>query len=179
MNVFSSTPNERPAAPPERRPFTQPTATQPIAPPISAHAEAGAHRPSVLGKTLSFKGELWADEDLVLQGRVEGTIHHTQSLTVGPDGVVIGDIHARGIVVEGTVEGDLHGSVSVHVAASAKVRGNIVAPRVGIMEGATFNGGVDMSSAQATHAVQRHGSTPRAAELAISDPSVDRILSRP
>ena len=172
MNVFSSTP-ERPVAPPERRPLSPAPA-----PPISPNPEPGAHRPSVLGKTLSFKGELWADEDLVLQGRVEGTIHHTQSLTVGPDGVVIGDIHARGIVVEGTVEGDLHGSVSVLVSASAKVRGNIVAPRVGIMEGASFNGGVDMSGA---HAALEHGqgSMVRAADLAISEPSVDRILARP
>jgi cytoskeletal protein CcmA (bactofilin family) len=175
MNVFSSTPNERPVAPPERRPFTPGIAP----PPISTNTEAEAHRPSVLGKTLSFKGELWADEDLVLQGRVEGTIHHTQSLTVGPDGVVIGDIRARGIVVEGTVEGDLHGSVSVLVTASAKVRGNIVAPRVGIMEGATFNGGVDMTGAQAVTAERGRASAARAADLAISDPSVDRILTRP
>ncbi|HUN27206.1 MAG TPA: polymer-forming cytoskeletal protein [Steroidobacteraceae bacterium] len=173
MNVFN-TPNERPVAPPERRPLPPG-----VAPPAAPNVDAPARRPSVLGKTLTFKGELWADEDLVLQGRVEGTIHHTQSLTVGPDGVVIGDIHARGIVVEGTVEGDLHGSVSVLVAATAKVRGNIVAPRVGIMEGANFNGGVDMSGAQAAAMERGRAATPRAAELSVSEPSVDRILSRP
>jgi len=172
MSVFSA-PNDRPVAPPERRPLPPG-----VAPPVPS-TEAAARRPSVLGKTLTFKGELWADEDLVLQGRVEGTIHHTQSLTVGPDGVVIGDVHARGIVVEGTVEGDLHGSVSVLVAATAKVRGNIVAPRVGIMEGATFNGGVDMSGADAVAAEHTRASRTDADAVALSEPSVERILARP
>jgi len=178
MSVFNNqTPNDRPAAP-ERRPPPSPfQSTAPVQPPVAAPVEGSAPRPSVLGKTLIFKGELSADEDLILQGRVEGSIHHTQSLTVGVDGVVIGDTHARSIVVEGTVEGDLKASVSVLVAATAKVRGNIAAPRVGIMEGANFNGSVDMSSAQAARA-----SDPRAAhaaETGLSESSVERILGRP
>jgi cytoskeletal protein CcmA (bactofilin family) len=135
---------------------------------------APQNRPSVLGKTLVFKGELWADEDLVLQGRVEGSIHHEQNLTVGPDGVVIGDVRARTILIEGTVEGDLHGSASVVVAATAKVRGNIVAPRIGIMEGATFNGAVDMSRAPEAVAPQPQ----RAPQPPLSAQSVNQILSR-
>jgi cytoskeletal protein CcmA (bactofilin family) len=168
MSSVFNTQNDRTPAMPERRP-TQPG----MSPGTPASSGAAARQPSVLGKTLVFKGELWADEDLVLQGRVEGSIRHTQSLTVGVDGVVIGDIHARSIVVEGTVEGDLHGSASVLVAATAKVRGNIVAPRVGIMEGANFNGGVDMSSA---HAVAH--APPRASEVALGEQSVDKILER-
>src|SRR5262245_37573942 len=61
----------------------------------------------VLGKTLVFKGELSADEDLLLFGRVEGAVHHTSSLTIGAGGAVIGDIFAKVLVVKGTVEGDL------------------------------------------------------------------------
>src|SRR5690348_10709228 len=139
-------PNDRSLFPSERRGTLQPF------PPSSQNPTATpgeAPKPSVLGKTLVFKGELSADEDLILQGRVEGSIHHTQSLTVGVDGVVIGDTHARSIVVEGTVEGDLRASVSVLIMATAKVRGNIAAPRVGITEGANFNGSVDMSGANA------------------------------
>src|ERR1700731_3342803 len=85
--------------------------------PAAASSPDVARKVSVLGKTLVFKGELSADEDIILQGRVEGSIHHTQSVTVGIDGVVIGDTHARSIVVEGTVEGDLRGVVSVLIAA--------------------------------------------------------------
>ena len=145
----------------------------------TASSEA-AKKVSVLGKTLVFKGELSADEDLILQGRVEGSIHHTQSLTVGIDGVVIGDTHARSIVVEGTVEGDLRGVVSVLIAATATVRGNISAPRVGIMEGANFNGSVDMSSAQAavrSDVSLRTDAIP-SADTGLSDRSVERILGK-
>jgi cytoskeletal protein CcmA (bactofilin family) len=144
-------------------------------------ADSAIRKVSVLGKTLVFKGELSADEDLILQGRVEGSIRHTQSVTVGTDGVVIGDTHARSIVVEGTVEGDLHGAVSVLIAATATVRGNISAPRVGIMEGANFNGSVDMSSVHA--AVRGSDANSRAEALPTADPglsdrSVERIITR-
>jgi len=176
MSVFNSQPER--AAVPERRPV-QPGFGQ--ATPASAPAADPGPRkqPSVLGKTLVFKGELSADEDLVLQGRVEGSIHHTQSLTVGVDGVVVGDIHARSILIEGTVEGDLHGVASVLVSATAKVRGNIVAPRVGITEGANFNGSVDMSSAQSAATVRIATPPQPASELGLAESSVDRILNRP
>src|SRR5215469_14020073 len=164
MSSMNPNLNDRFASQPERRPGP-PGAAQP--PGVNAE---GAAKPSVLGKTLIFKGELSADEDLILQGRVEGSIHHTQSLTVGVDGVVIGDTHARSIVVEGTVEGDLRASVSVLVMATAKVRGNIAAPRVGIHEGANFNGSVDMSGATAVARVHDTG---------LSEGSVERILSKP
>jgi cytoskeletal protein CcmA (bactofilin family) len=176
MSVFNNQPERM--APPERRPL-QPGFPQ-VTPPCAPAADATQRRqPSVLGKTLVFKGELSADEDLVLQGRVEGSIHHTQSLTVGVDGVVVGDIHARSILIEGTVEGDLHGVASVLVSATAKVRGNIVAPRVGITEGANFNGSVDMSSAQSAATVRMAAAPPPASELGLAESSVDRILNRP
>jgi cytoskeletal protein CcmA (bactofilin family) len=112
----------------------------------------------VLGKTLLFRGELTAEEDVILQGRVEGSIRHARSLIIGPDGSVLGDVYASHLTVEGLVEGDLHCSEAVIVRATAQVRGNIFAPRVGIMEGATFNGRVEMdpaAAAQASHGQPR------------------------
>jgi cytoskeletal protein CcmA (bactofilin family) len=167
------------------------TREQGVTPPLdSTHSTSTASagtpaesplRVSVLGKTLVFKGELAADEDLILQGRVEGAIHHTQSITIGIDGVVIGDIHARSIVVEGTVEGDMRGAVSVLIAATATVRGNISAPRVGIMEGANFNGSVDMSGGQIA-APNLEGSLrtelAQSADTGLTDRSVERILGK-
>jgi cytoskeletal protein CcmA (bactofilin family) len=102
---------------------------------------------SVFGPTLRFKGELRADEDFVLQGRIEGSIHHSQNLTIGTDGVVKGDSRARTIVVEGTVEGDLYALESISIRPTARVLGNLLAPRVAIADGASFNGKVDMASA--------------------------------
>ena len=198
MSVFNNQP-ERPAAPsaPDRRiqpppapsfstsaSFSTsvpaaPSAPQPAAP--SATADA-SKKVSVLGKTLVFKGELSADEDIILQGRVEGSIHHTQSVTIGVDGVVIGDTHARSIVVEGTVEGDLRGVVSVLIASTATVRGNIAAPRVGIMEGANFNGSVDMSSpvgaVRGSEGSGRTDAVTPSSDTGLSERSVDKILGK-
>ncbi len=103
-------------------------------------------RASVLGPTLYFKGDLSADEDLLIQGRVEGSITHTQRLTVGPQGTVKANIKAQLIVVEGTVEGDLTADKSIFVKETAKVVGNIAAPTVSILEGACFSGNIDMGS---------------------------------
>lgn len=103
---------------------------------------------SVLGPTLVFKGELSADEDLMLKGRVEGSINHTASLRIGGEGSVKGDIKAQYINVEGKVEGDMHGSGSVTVKESANVKGNIYAPAVSLIEGAHFNGTIDMDSVE-------------------------------
>jgi cytoskeletal protein CcmA (bactofilin family) len=188
MSVFNNQVDRVPPAPDRRivPPAPQPVASsQPAS--SSAPAPAAAASPSasgkvsVLGKTLVFKGELSADEDIILQGRVEGSIHHTQSVTVGIDGVVIGDTHARSIVVEGTVEGDLRGVVSVLIAATATVRGNISAPRVGIMEGANFNGSVDMHST--VGAVRGSDSSLRtdvlpSADVGLTDRSVEKIIGK-
>ena len=103
-------------------------------------------RASVLGPTLYFKGDLSADEDLLIQGRVEGSVTHTQRLTVGAQGTVKANIKAQLIIVEGTVEGDLIAEKSIFVKETARVCGNIVAPTVSILEGASFSGNIDMGA---------------------------------
>lgn len=100
---------------------------------------------SVLGPTLVFKGELQAEEDLVIEGRIEGSIqHHEKNLTIGPQGMIKADINAKVITVEGTVDGDLMGDLAVILKSTAQVQGNIAAPRIVIEDGAKFNGRVDM-----------------------------------
>jgi cytoskeletal protein CcmA (bactofilin family) len=103
-----------------------------------------AEKFSVLGPTLKFKGELSADEDLLLRGRVEGSINHTATLRIGKEGSVAGNITAKFITVEGRVEGDLHGNGSVTVKESANIDGNIYSPTVSLLEGANFNGSIEM-----------------------------------
>ncbi len=152
----------------------QPRAPEPRAP--EARAPEAAPRASVLGPTLRFRGELSAQEDLIIQGSVEGSITHTQSLTVGTDGSMKGDIRARVIVIDGKVEGDLYATESVSVRATAKVKGNVFAPRVGITEGAFFQGQIEMQPSGA--AVQEHSARLRQAALAppLDAPAVDHML---
>jgi cytoskeletal protein CcmA (bactofilin family) len=186
-DLMMNTNSSRPGAPepsitrPEpREPRAEPRSPAPrAAEPRSPEAKApeAAARTSVLGPTLRFKGELSAQEDLIVQGSVEGSITHTQSLTVGTDGTMKGDIRARVIVIDGKVEGDLYATESVNVRATAKVKGNIFAPRVGISEGAFFQGQIEMQPSGA--AVQEHSARLRQAAMApppMEPVAVDHML---
>jgi len=106
-------------------------------------------RTSILGPTIQFKGELSAEEDLVVLGTIEGSITHKQRLTIGAGGTVRASVEAQLVVIEGTVEGDVRAEKSVSVKETAHMTGNITAPSVSILQGATFNGSVDMGSGKA------------------------------
>jgi cytoskeletal protein CcmA (bactofilin family) len=118
------------------------------APAATSFRAEGETRPakgaSVLGPTLTFRGgELSSDEDLIIEGIVEGKIaHQSHHLTIGKQGRVKADIKARLITVLGTVEGDLHGDEGVQITATAHVIGNVVSPRVSIESGARFEGSI-------------------------------------
>jgi len=111
---------------------------------IEAEPTRPAKGVSVLGPTLTFKGgELSSDEDLVIEGTVEGKIaHQSHHLTIGKSGRVKANVRARLITVYGTVEGDLHGDEGVQITATARVTGNVVAPRVSLEAGARFEGSI-------------------------------------
>ena len=100
---------------------------------------------SVIGPTLVFKGELSADEDLIIEGTIEGTIaHHKKNLTIGAAGRVSADIHASSVLVEGQLDGDIHSDGMVSLAKGATVNGDIYCVRIVLQDGACFNGKVVM-----------------------------------
>jgi len=101
---------------------------------------------SVIGPTVRFKGELSANEDLLIEGHIEGHIaHQNKNLTVGRDGKVKADIQANAVEVFGEVDGNIHGDEIVRLAKRARVVGNINCARVVIEDGAVFSGSIDMS----------------------------------
>ncbi len=124
---------------------------------------------SVLGPTLKFKGVLTAEEDLLIKGRVEGSIKHSSSLTIGDGGHVKANVAAEYIVVEGRVEGDLVGSKSVKVRDTAKIDGNIISPSVSLVEGATFNGKIDMDSDPSAKVASVPTGQPKTEAVAVDD----------
>jgi len=102
---------------------------------------------SVIGPTLVFKGELSADEDLVIEGTIEGTIaHHKKNLTIGSKGRVSADIHASSVLVEGQLDGDIHSDGLVSLAKGAAVNGDIYCARLVLQDGACFNGKIAMEN---------------------------------
>ena len=101
---------------------------------------------SVIGPTMVIKGELSADEDLVIEGTIEGTIaHHKKNLTIGKKGRVTADIHASSVLVEGELKGDIHSDGLVSLANGAMVTGNVYSARLVMEDGARFNGKIEMA----------------------------------
>lgn len=98
-----------------------------------------------IGKSVVIKGELSGSEDLYLDGEVEGSIElRGHGLTVGPNGRVRANVHARDIIVHGKVDGNLHGSERVELKKSAVLIGDIFTQRISIEDGAFFKGGIDI-----------------------------------
>jgi len=122
-------------------------------PQSSSNYVAAAAAPRVLeeratiGVSILLKGDLSGEEPLLVQGRVEGTIRlDGNDLTVGSQGHVKANIHAKVISVEGEVRGNLFGEEKIIIRKTGNVKGNLVAPRVSLEEGGTFKGSIDMGS---------------------------------
>ena len=102
-------------------------------------------RTSVFGSTLVFKGELSADEEILIEGTVEGTIaHHSKNVIIGKQGRVSALIHANSITIHGQVDGDIHGDVMVVLTDGCEVNGKIFCPRIIMEDGAKFDGTIQM-----------------------------------
>ena len=104
----------------------------------------------MIGASIKIKGDITGDENLVIEGQVEGNVDLSDhSLTIGDSGTVNANLHAKTVQIHGTVNGDIDGAELVVVSKSGRVLGNIVAPRVTLEEGAQFKGSIDMSPANA------------------------------
>jgi len=99
---------------------------------------------TIVGQTMLIKGNLEGDEDLTVQGRIEGSINLTKTLIIEPNGVVKADVSVANAVVSGVMVGNLTASDSLEITESGRMVGDIRAPRVIIVEGASVRGKVDM-----------------------------------
>jgi cytoskeletal protein CcmA (bactofilin family) len=106
---------------------------------------AGGREVAVIGPSIHIDGDLRGEEDLLIEGEVNGTVQlKNNSLTIGPQGKIRADVYAHSIYVDGYMEGDLYGSERVHIRKSAQVRGNVTSPRVSLEDGAKFKGSIEM-----------------------------------
>jgi len=106
----------------------------------------------MIGPSIVIKGEVSGEEDLHIQGKVEGKINlNGNQVSIGETGEVAADIQAKVVKIEGKVTGDITGNEKVVIAKSGNVHGNIVAPRVTLEDGAIFKGSIDMDPAGASH----------------------------
>ncbi|MEW5977435.1 MAG: polymer-forming cytoskeletal protein [Acidobacteriota bacterium] len=104
-----------------------------------------------IGKSVFIKGELTGDEDLTIEGRVEGKIElRDHNLIIGPNGKINAEINAKNVTVIGSVVGNITASEIVELKSSGSVVGDIKSMRVSIADGAHFKGSVDMQRSPET-----------------------------
>jgi cytoskeletal protein CcmA (bactofilin family) len=141
--------------PSEPAPTPRPTPAPSFSSTTTASSEP-ARRPSgdraTIGPSIFIKGDLTGDEDLVIEGRVEGKVDLKQNnVTVGRDGRVKADVFGRVVTIEGEVDGNVFAQEQAVLRQSGAIRGNITAPRVVLEDGSRFKGTIDMEPKE------RHG----------------------
>ncbi|TVQ42794.1 MAG: polymer-forming cytoskeletal protein [Wenzhouxiangella sp.] len=113
--------------------------------PEPVRREVKADSRAVIGASIHVDGTLRGNEDLVIEGKVNGTVELKQnSVTIGAQGEVKADVYAHTIFVDGSMEGNLVASERIVIRKSARIRGSVTAPRVSLEDGARFNGTIDM-----------------------------------
>lgn len=99
-----------------------------------------------IGKSVVIRGEVKGGEDLIIDGRVEGTVTLTESrLTIGPSANIAADLSARDVLIQGQVQGNIVASGRVELRAGSVVEGDVRALRLAIEDNAVFRGKVDLT----------------------------------
>ena len=159
---------------PERttRPDLSVSSSAPTPTPVSRPSSG---QPATIGRSITIRGDVTGDEDLLIQGRVDGSIDLKQhAVTIGGEGEVKASIVGRVVIVEGSVEGNINSEEQVVLRSSARVKGDITAPRLVLEDGARFRGGVDMGedadrTRSSSNTAQNQGKRPEAVTASATD----------
>ena len=101
---------------------------------------------SVIDEHLAVTGDVSTRGTIRVDGRIDGTIHRTDTLIIGAGGTVTGNVEAREVVIGGVLSGNLVVTERVEVQATATVRGDIRAAAVLLLEGAKVHGHIAISA---------------------------------
>lgn len=136
-----NTPEPAPAAP---RPMTSAPAASFTPAPEAPRSSTGR---ATIGPSIIIKGDLSGDEDLIIEGRVEGKVDLKQhNVTIGSNGRVKADIIGKVVTIEGEVDGNVYAQEQAILRKAGAIRGNISAPRVMLEDGSRFKGSIDMEA---------------------------------
>jgi cytoskeletal protein CcmA (bactofilin family) len=134
---------------------------------MAIQSREGAGVATEIGESILISGSLEGDEDLTVRGRVEGNVRLTRTLIVEASGVVKADVVVKDAVISGVVVGNVTASDSVQLTSEGRMVGDISAPRVIIVDGASFRGRVDMGDVDA----ERHEGAKSESRPALARPA--------
>ena len=161
-------------------PVVRPTAPAPIHPPVEVPMPDPIMRStmpttleparSILGPSVALRGELAGDEDLVIEGQFDGTVHLGEHcVTVGAQGQVKAEIQALRVVVQGSVTGNITARERIEIRKTGRVMGDLMAAGIAIEDGAYFKGSIE---------ILREGEHPTSAALLRAEPAEEKARPR-
>jgi cytoskeletal protein CcmA (bactofilin family) len=101
---------------------------------------------SIIASDMTVIGDLETDGVVRVEGRVRGTVRVGSQVLVAQGAVIEGDLFAHEAVISGQVKGAIHAKERVELQATAHVSGDVLTPRISIIEGARITGEVKMDS---------------------------------
>lgn len=127
------------------------------APDVRSARLSAARGPGHLGASLVIDGDIVTGEDIIVDGRLNGSIHAPENVvSVAATATVRGKIFARMVLVEGSVSGEVAATGLIDVSPGARVEADLIAPAIAIAEGAFMVGKIDMRRAEAAARVARY-----------------------
>jgi cytoskeletal protein CcmA (bactofilin family) len=131
------------------RPQSQP---EPAAPVIQQHQPIAPQQPAaparqkaIIGPSMHIKGEIRSDEELVVDGEVEGIVESGSLLTIGRNGKLRANIRAKEVIIFGSVKGNIEAIERLAIREQGSLVGDIKTATISIDDGAYFKGSIDIS----------------------------------
>ena len=113
---------------------------------------------TIIGKSVTIKGQIISQEDLTIDGEVEGSVElQGHRLTVGPSGRLEADVRAHEIVVFGSIQGKVEATEKIDIKKQASIFGEIKAARIVTEDGAYLKGTIDTNRAQPSNSISKVG----------------------
>jgi cytoskeletal protein CcmA (bactofilin family) len=129
--------------------------------PVRSPELDSARGAATIGKAVRVNGQIVSQEDLYVDGDVEGTIELMEhKLTIGPNGKVHAGVKAREVVVLGTISGNVEASDKLEIRKDAKLVGDIRTARIIIEDGAYFKGSIDIVKPEPAKAATQPARAP-------------------
>ncbi len=147
----------------------------------ASSANSAGKKSVFIGQSILIKGELTGNEDMTIEGKVEGNINlKDHNLTIGIKGRIEAELFAKNITIMGEVNGNVYAEDKVEVTQSGKLNGNISSPRVVIEDGARFKGSVEMdgSSKQAAPEKSKGEKNGKGDKKTESSPSMNPVTEK-
>lgn len=112
--------------------------------PIEERIPQAPKASSSVGKTMRVRGEMYSDEELSMDGEIDGKLEVRQRLTIGPNGKVKASVKAKELVVKGKIDGNVEAAGRIVIMNGASILGDVKTAGIVIEDGAFFKGAIDI-----------------------------------